>query len=205
MSSSGTTDVRASLLAAAHAELIEHGHAGISLRAVARRAGCSHAAPKHHFRDRAGLLTAVATGGFTSLTTDLRAVREHAPADRLAALGRAYIDFGLANPALFDLMFRPVELHPDDPALRQAQSEAISILGAAAGDLEPSADGSLNPRSWTLLSWALVHGLVVLIRNGALHDEARPDDAAAAAALARSLTTAFSSLAAQMGISATPA
>jgi AcrR family transcriptional regulator len=197
MSPPATPDVRASLLGAAQAELVEHGHAGISLRAVARRAGCSHAAPKHHFRDRAGLLTAVAADGFRTLTAELRTVTEATPAGRLAALGRAYIDFGLANRALFDLMFRPVELHPDDPVLRQAQGEAIGILAAAAGDLEPPGVENLDARSWTLLSWALVHGLVVLTRDGALRDEAHPDDADAAAALARSLAAAFSSYAAR--------
>jgi AcrR family transcriptional regulator len=197
VTASTAPDARDSLLTAARAELVEHGHAGISLRAVARRAGLSHAAPKHHFDDRAGLLTAVATEGFQALTAELRQVTETTPAGRLAALGRAYIDFGLANPALFDLMFRPVELHPDDPALHQAQQDAIGLLGAAAVDLTPLAAGDLDPRSLTLLSWALVHGLVVLTRDGALQDEAHPGDALAAAALARYLAAAFTSYAAQ--------
>src|ERR1700722_1777730 len=109
-------DVRGALLAAARAELAEHGHAGISLRAVARRAGVSHAAPKYYFSDRAALLTAVAAQGFAELASALRQVPS-----ALAALGHAYITFALASPALFDLMFRPTELHPADPDLRHAQ------------------------------------------------------------------------------------
>ena len=145
--------VREDLLAAARAELDDHGHAGISLRAAARRAGVSHAAPKHHFPDRAALLTAIATDGFAALAAALDEVTE----PTLGALGRTYIDFGLANPALFDLMFRPNELHVDDPALRSAQQEALGRLKAVAAD-----------ESLTLIGWALVHGLVILARDGAL-------------------------------------
>src|ERR1700758_4951023 len=83
---------RAALLAAARAELAEHGHAGISLRAIARRAGVSHAAPKYYFSDRAALLTAVAAQGFAELADSLRQVP---PA--LSALGHAYIAFALAR------------------------------------------------------------------------------------------------------------
>ncbi|GAB3940877.1 hypothetical protein GCM10027614_25250 [Micromonospora vulcania] len=55
-------------------------------------------------------------------------------------------------------MFRPTELHTDDPALRAAQDEAIGELSSAVHDVP----------GLSLLSWALVHGLVVLARDGAL-------------------------------------
>jgi AcrR family transcriptional regulator len=158
------SDGRAALLAAARAELAERGHAGISLRAVARRAGVSHAAPKYFFGDRAGLLTAVAAQGFAELARSLRQVP---PA--LAALGRAYITFALANPALFDLMFRPSELHPEDPDLRHAEQDAIGVLGAAvAAAGAPRENSRTGPGELTMISWALAHGLAVLTRDGAL-------------------------------------
>ncbi|MFY0406551.1 TetR/AcrR family transcriptional regulator [Solicola sp. PLA-1-18] len=155
-------DARAALLAAAREELAEHGHSSIGLRAVARRAGLSHAAPTYVFSDRAGLLTAVATEGFVELTEALRAV----PADaepRLEALGHAYVDFGLHHRALFDLMFRSVELDQTDEALLTAQSESIGVLLEAIDTGDPDESHSL-----VLTSWALVHGLVVLARDGAL-------------------------------------
>ena len=52
----GAGSARDALLVAAREELVAHGAGGVSLRAVARRAGVSHAAPTHHFGDRAGLL-----------------------------------------------------------------------------------------------------------------------------------------------------
>ena len=174
--------VRDGLLRAAVDELVEHGSAGISLRAVARRAGVSHAAPKHHFGDRAGLLTAVATQGFHDLTTALHQASAGRPADELSALGLAYVDFGLAHPALFDLMFRTVELDEADAGLQQAQADAIAPLARAA-DVVGSA-AAAPPATLTVLAWALVHGLVVLVRDGALQDPGQPGDRRAATALA---------------------
>ncbi len=173
---SESTGVRAALLAAARVELVERGHAAISLRAVARRAGVSHAAPKHHFEDRAGLLTAIATEGFAALAEALRVVDEPDPRRRIVALGRAYVDFGLAHPALFDLMFRPAELHIDDPALRQAQRDSISSLNVAAGGSGDDPDAP--PPELALICWALAHGLTVLTRDGALGAAAEVDDSA---------------------------
>jgi AcrR family transcriptional regulator len=167
---------REALLAAARAELVEHGRAGISLRAVARRAGVSHAAPKYHFRDRAGLLTAIATEGFQALAGALSHISEEDPQRRLAALGRAYIDFGLANPALFELMFQPNQLHSADSGLIQAQQNAIGALSAAVSRATPLNAAPSGTPTLALISWAFVHGLVVLARDGALQAAAGTED-----------------------------
>lgn len=208
-SATGAGSGREGLLAAARAELAEHGHAAISLRAVARRAGVSHAAPKYHFPDRAALLTAVATEGFVALAAAVeRAGAAGGPGTgddafgagrQLAAQGRAYIDFGLSNPALFDLMFRPSELHVDDPALQRARREAARLLDSTAERLIPSGPESSDRSPFALISWALVHGLVVLARDGALAGAAGSTDLPAAAELARGLAEAFTDLITRTG------
>lgn len=191
------TGARAALLAAARAELTEHGRSAISLRAVARRAGVSHAAPKHHFADRAGLLTAVAIEGFTSLGEALVAAIADTPtndAAALAALGRAYIDFGLTHPALFDLMFRPSELNADDPALIEAERRTVDLLSVTVDRLTPPervpGTAGTAPSALALTSWALVHGLVVLTRDGSLPKITGVTDPATAAAVAHALLSA---------------
>jgi AcrR family transcriptional regulator len=81
-------DLRQALLEAAVATLDEVGADGLSLREVARRAGVSHAAPAHHFTDKAGLLTAVATEGLGMLVTylaDAQPGGAERPAGQLAA------------------------------------------------------------------------------------------------------------------------
>jgi AcrR family transcriptional regulator len=179
--------VREALLAAARAELIEHGTAAISLRAIARRAGVSHAAPKYHFRDRAGLLTAIATEGFLALSRALTRADDSDTRRQLAALGAAYIDFGLANPALFELMFASDHLHAIDPELVAAQQQAIGQLTSTVQRLTGE---SASTPTLALISWALVHGLVALTRHGALQAAAGPD-AGDSTALAYRLTEEF--------------
>jgi AcrR family transcriptional regulator len=189
-------DVANALLREARHELAEHGASGVSLRAVARRAGVSHAAPKHHFGDRAGLLTAVAVDGFERLTGALlRADSGDTDAiDRIAALGSAYLDFGIANPAVFELMFNPNEVHRDDPALTAARSESFGVLASAVDSAVDRTDrvrGDRPADEMSLISWALVHGLVVLIHGGALQTITGTD---APANVAHTLTEVFSAM-----------
>lgn len=156
---------RDALLKAAVEELVEKGHASVSLRAVARRAGVSHAAPAHFFGDRAGMLTAVATDGFRRLAVAMRSAGEdQGTAEELfTALGLAYLDFGLDHPALADLMFRRTELAPGDAAMAKAQRAALEPLRAAVAELVGD-----HAEEWSMLSWAVVHGLVALVREEAL-------------------------------------
>lgn len=191
VTSGPSADVRTRLLAAARAELVEHGRGAISLRAVARRAGLSHAAPKYHFGDRSGLLTAIATEGFLALAHELEGVTESEPDSRLAALGRAYIDFGVAHPALFELMFSSFELRAGDSDLIAAQQRAIAALSAAVSRLTARRPDSTEFVGDTaLIAWAIVHGLVTLTRSGALQTAA-DQRAGNTVELAHALTDAF--------------
>ena len=194
MSDTTTTpgSVRESLLEAARIELIEHGRASISLRAVARRAEVSHASPKYFFQDKAGMLTVLATEGFRALTSSLRSVRQAATPQPLATVGHAYIDFGLQNAALFDLMFSPGDLHADDPELLQAQHDAIGELTSAVAEI--TGGGPMTSRGtpqMSLISWALAHGLVVLARDGALQAATGAASLDATAQIAKELTEVF--------------
>jgi AcrR family transcriptional regulator len=80
-------DLRHALMAAALKDIQRDGPAALSLRALARQVGVSHAAPVHYFGDKAGLLTAIATEGYLKLADEQRRVVAyarpgHAAADR---------------------------------------------------------------------------------------------------------------------------
>lgn len=180
-----SSDARSALLDAARAELVEHGPAAVGLRAVARRAGLSHAAPGYFFGDRAGMLTALATQGFSELAEALERVAPGPDRSRLAALGDVYIAYGLSNAALYDLMFHREAVHPEDVDLQAAQQRALEPLLRATG---PGASGGAPVDA--VMSWALVHGLVTLAREGALpvqEDALGPTLHAITARLAQSL------------------
>src|SRR5947207_11340311 len=98
-------DLRRALMAAAIEAIGEHGPAAVSLRDLARRANVSHAAPAHHFKDKAGLLTAIAVDGYDMLGDALRA--DAGQAGPLLDVGASYVRFALEHPAHFEVMFRP--------------------------------------------------------------------------------------------------
>ena len=117
-------DLPAALLQAVDRAVADCGVTGVSLRDVARRAGVSHGAPAHHFRNKAGLLTAFATAGYQLLAESvIAAVAESGAADgaaELAAIGRGYVRFAVGHPAHFEVMFRLDAINPDDPEFAAA-------------------------------------------------------------------------------------
>ena len=162
-----------SLLAAVAAIIRERGVGGVSLREAARRVGVSHAAPAHHFRDKAGLLAAFAAQGFRRLTEQMEQARLGAPADRpaerLQAVGIAYVHFAAANAEHFRVMFRPDIVRADDPDLQVCSEGAFQVLTTAVGDCQRvGLAASANPRNFAVAAWSLVHGLATLWVDGPL-------------------------------------
>src|ERR1700678_1553375 len=91
------------LVDAARRILEAEGAAALSLRAVAREAGVSPAAPYHHFKDKTEPLEAVALGGREELGDAIVSARTKAPDARAAMsdIGVAYLNFANQNPALY--------------------------------------------------------------------------------------------------------
>jgi AcrR family transcriptional regulator len=163
-------DLREALLAAAEAELKEKGVEGFTLRGCAKRAGVSHAAPAHHFKDTDGLLTALAAVGFFRFTTAMMARQSAAPADpreRLIALGLGYIDFAISEPALFRLMFASGRPDFDDPELQQVAMNSLGQLVQGVGAVRGSADpGDKAAMLDVAAAWSMVHGIADLALSG---------------------------------------
>ncbi len=161
-------DLRTALLEAADTLLAEQGAAGLSLRAVAKRAGVSHTAPYRHFRDKAALLSALAAEGFRLLAEGLEAAAaRHVddPARQLKEAGRVYVTTALAHPQRARLMFGGnVALSDHDPVYQAAGERAFNGLqqiihaGQAAGVFR---DDPVRPLALSL--WSAVHGLVMLL------------------------------------------
>lgn len=174
-------DLRRALLDAAVAVVAEQGPGAVRLRDLARRAGVSHAAPAHHFGDRAGLLTAVAVEGFGLLAEAL----EHAAAtEDFAEVGVAYVLFADGHPGHFPVMFRSDLLRPADPDLVTARARTTTALRDGARRRFGTAD-----RVRALTAWSLVHGLATLVRDGAITPGPDADLEDLARAVTHALTT----------------
>jgi AcrR family transcriptional regulator len=166
-------DLETALLAAAERLLERGGIQALTLRATAREAGVSHAAPAYHFGDLTGLLSDLAAVGFDRLAAALRAAAGAAgadPAARLAAMGRAYVGFARAHRGLFALMFRSERLDATLPRLREALAEARRVLRAAIAARSAAAPGvsPLAAAARATAAWALVHGFALLLLDGRL-------------------------------------
>src|SRR5205085_8249512 len=99
-------DLRRGLVDAARRLLEQEGPTALSLRAVAREAGVSPAAPYHHFKDKAELLDAVAQQGWDMLNAQMAAAKASTTGrDQLTELGLAYVCFARENPALYRVMY----------------------------------------------------------------------------------------------------
>lgn len=167
-------DLRRAILSAAVEAITAVGSANLSLRDVARRAGVSHAAPVHHFGDKAGVLTALAEEGFDLLADALAAA-----GDDFAEVGVAYVRFAVTHPAHFEVMFRPDTHHRDDPALAAARKRAGAVLARGARQRP----GDYNE----VAAWSLMHGFATLWQTGALPASLGDDLTAAARGVARTL------------------
>jgi len=165
-------DLRRALLVAAEAELAEKGVEGFTLRGCAKRAGVSHAAPAHHFKDAAALLTALAAEGFTRFIAAMEKRRdaETAPRRRLIGCGLGYLDFARGNPALFGLMFSSKRPDYGSPSLGAVARRSFLVLTEAVHavrGVDPLADKAAMLDAVTV--WSVVHGLAELLLAGQLH------------------------------------
>jgi len=158
-------DLRRALIEAALGAITDAGAANVRLREVARRAGVSHAAPAHHFGDKAGLLTAIAVDGFDQLAAKLAGAYDRSGS--FLDVGVAYVQFAVDHRAHFEVMFRPELYHAEDPILVAAKSASAAALYGPVGDLIDD-DDPLNQLTPGVAAWSLVHGLATLLLTDCL-------------------------------------
>jgi len=165
--------LREALLQAAESILKRDGIQGLTLRAAAREAGVSHAAPKHHFGDITGLLSELAAVGFERFVAMMREnVRDgDSPSQRMESIGHGYVRFARTYPGLFLLMFRSERLDMSRPALRAAVDASSQVLSGAVGERRGErvvAALTLPQAAQIVAAWSLVHGFAMLLLDGRL-------------------------------------
>ena len=147
-------DLRRALVDAARQLLETEGPAAMSLRAVARQAGVSPAAPYHHFKDKSELMVAIANEGWALLSQLMLDARRDHPEDPLASV-MTYIGFARARAALYRVMFdaarenETILFGVKDDRGTTFYDELLARNGS------PDADVELD----VLAAWASSHGL----------------------------------------------
>ncbi|MFI0355409.1 TetR/AcrR family transcriptional regulator [Actinomadura sp. 9N407] len=165
-------NLRRVIIDAAVEAITESGTATWSLRELARRAGVSHAAPAHHFGDKAGLLTAVAAEGYRLFADALAA-----GGDDFLEVGTSYVRFATDQRGYFEVMFRPALYRADDAEVIACRDAAGAILARGARTVSGDPE---RARTIEIAAWSVVHGFAELWLSGALPDDIgdSPADAA---------------------------
>jgi AcrR family transcriptional regulator len=131
--------------------------------------GVSHTAPKNHFGNMNGLLTAIAARGYEQLAEHMRRGLPENPTRhevRNAAF-EGYVDFARAQPALFELMYSSGRTTRDDPALKAGVGACFEILREASMNLDWDKAGAPDAELRAqIMSWSLVHGFAQLLLAG---------------------------------------
>jgi AcrR family transcriptional regulator len=188
-------NLRQALLEAARELAAEAGVDGLTLREVARRAGVSHAAPYHHFSDKATLVQALAGEAFEKLTEAmLEAKHQHAePLAALRATGLGYVKFALSFPTEFRFMFRRdlgISSRPDasrpasQPDINQPASQSEHLQRASSAAFQVLLDAILecqqagllaenDPQVMAMSAWSTTHGLASIILDGPVGTQLR--------------------------------
>ncbi|HEY3562523.1 MAG TPA: TetR/AcrR family transcriptional regulator [Kribbella sp.] len=151
-------------LVQAGVELLEEdGLAELTLRAIARRAGVSHGAPRRYFPTHNALLAAIAATGLQDLAARLEPRGDGTPEEQLVEAARRYLEFAADRPGMFDLIFRHDLLAGAGGNLRATSLPLFATFVELVARLEPR-DAELRATAL----WANLHGLATLRATNAL-------------------------------------
>ncbi|TAE53131.1 MAG: TetR/AcrR family transcriptional regulator [Bacteroidetes bacterium] len=143
------------------------GYEETSIRAIAKKIEYSPATIYNYFTDKDDLLMAVQEVAFNRLLVEFaKTVSIESPLDRLYAIGRIYVEFALANPEHYQLMFilaAPMKFI-DHGVKWEMGNHAFGFLRQT---VQECMDKGLikhysDSRLASVMLWGQVHGLVSL-------------------------------------------
>lgn len=161
-------NLREELLSSALKLLDEKGIEGVGIRQVARETGVAHSAPANHFKNKKALYTALATDIISSLLHNLQEKIKPESGVEIAihTLSQGLLDFALAHPHRYCLIWRRDCINPDDPEL-DATRESLYQLLLDVFEAQAAKKG-VDVESQAIAVWSLLHGYVLLRLDGNL-------------------------------------
>ncbi|WP_062462715.1 TetR/AcrR family transcriptional regulator [Demequina soli] len=159
-------DLRTRLLESALSIVATQGANGLTVRAVAKAAGCSTMGVYTHFNGKSGLIDAVVEQGFDALDQELAAAWTLAGGGRdgLVAVAEAYRAWAMGQATQFQTMFMPgiAGYEPSDATRERTWDTFYAHRARVAAALD-SADA--DPAVWNesaMRMWSCVHGHVTI-------------------------------------------
>jgi AcrR family transcriptional regulator len=163
-----SADVERELLAAAEAVLAEEGPGGLTVRAVAARAGIAPMGVYSHLGGKDGLVDALLIRGFDRLRAAVEPGGEPDMLKRLRGCAMRYRDFALGNRQFYAIMFEGAILR--DRTSAEVAEHATAAFGTLVQSVETAAAAGAitaeTPREVAQQIWSTLHGAMALELNG---------------------------------------
>jgi len=157
--------LRRAILDAAREAFVRDGYEGVSMRQLAEKVGCSHANLYLHFEDKEALFYCLVEESFDQFSAGMRKLIESGrsgdPVTLVRKMGRAYVEFGVANTSVYVfafLMRRPGLGRPDKPHVAY---ERLQSLVRRCIDEKRFRPMDVDAASQAL--WAAAHGITSLL------------------------------------------
>ncbi len=160
--------LRDELLDAAEALLIEKGSMdGVSIRAIVDAVGVTPPSMYLHFDDKDDLFFDVCSRRFEDFHGVLAAAIEgiEDPVERLRALGRAYVTYGVERAEHYQILFAPHH-HSVVKGRDLTDGPGMQAFGLLVTTIQDGIDAGVlrecDPYQATMAIWAGVHGAVMI-------------------------------------------
>jgi len=162
--------VRQKIMDAARVLFASEGYEAVTLRRVAEAISYTAPAIYRHFQDKEQLIREICTADFARFNGQFQSAMHLAdPIDRLKAIGRAYIKFGVTNPHHYRLMFMVEhEVAPNDESIQSKgdpTKDAYALLQITLAEIVETGRFKAECCDVEALAqtfWASVHGVVAL-------------------------------------------
>jgi AcrR family transcriptional regulator len=163
------SDFRARLCEAALRRFGKEGEAGISFRKLAQDLGVSPTTPYRYFKDKDAILAAVRARAFNRFAEAMEVAETKRTARKTAFTGVLYVDWAMANPAAYRLMFDTQQPTASNyPELVAAMMRARGTMTAVWKQLQSDNTFKGDIELAGHLMWAAQHGVVMLQLSGLL-------------------------------------
>jgi AcrR family transcriptional regulator len=158
-------DLEGALIPAVRRLLERDGVGGFSIAEACKEIGVSTAAPYKHFADKQDILNHVAMSGFEDMKTEMETAIAGHPDNatrRIAAMGKTYVAFALANPGTFKLMFGSNPHIKENETVQTTGQSCYDVLVREVARYLGSTADAEDSRRLSVLLWTFVHGVASL-------------------------------------------
>lgn len=148
--------------------IVQLGVESLSLREIAARIGVTHRALYRHYSDRQDLLAALAADETQELTKRLeQSIAEHPSDQRVRALLKAYVQYALAYPRLYAMIFSlPLNVMYENRS--RLNTPLRQLIDVAAQVFRKANERSEMTRDRVVRALGTAHGLILLFQAGVL-------------------------------------